>query len=154
MESSETNNLYFFVGIIISLGISVLLLYNRKSNWVSIKFKVIVLILVAITSIIGFFCSESNSSRFLFYSMIVPPISFALDRLFKFLSFKLHNRDFYLYLRGSNEIDERFPLRGKNKHIRISDKVFSIVILITIIILIVLGTISFGEVNLYGKLFM
>ncbi|MDP2112516.1 MAG: hypothetical protein Q8K69_00505, partial [Bacteroidota bacterium] len=135
-----------------SLGISLLILYTRKEKWISLKIKVTLLIIMTITSFIGFIFSNDNATRFLFYSMIVPPISFSLDRLFKILSMILYNRDFYLYLRGSREINDSFSGLGVNKHIKGSDIIFSFGILITILILTVLGAVLFGKDNWFEKL--
>jgi hypothetical protein len=145
-------NNYFIIGIIISLGISLFILYSRKEKWISMKIKVIFLIAMMVTSIIGFFSSNDNAIRFFFYSMIIPPISFFLDRIFKLMSLRLYNRDFYLYLRGSKEINDSFSGLGMNKHIRWSDILFSFSILSTILILIVLGAVLFGKDNLFEKL--
>ncbi len=145
-------NNYIIIGIIISLGISLFILYTRKEKWISMKFKVIFLIAMTVTSIIGFFSSNDNAIRSFFYSMIIPPISFSLDRIFKLLSLKLYNRDFYLYLRGSKDMNDTFSGHGMNKHIRWTDIIFSFGILITILILTVLGAVLFGKDNLFEKL--
>lgn len=145
-------NNYFIIGIVISLGISLFILYTRKEKWISRKIKMILLIAMTVTSIIGFFSSNDNATRFFFYSMIIPPISFSLDRIFKLMSLRLYNRDFYLYLRGSKEINDSFSGLGMNKHIRWSDIIFSFGVLSTILILTVLGAVLFGKDNLFEKL--
>lgn len=145
-------NDYFIIGIIISLGISLFILYTRKEKWISMKIKMILLIAMTVTSIIGFFSSNDNATRFFFYSMIIPPISFSLDTIFKLMSLRLYNRDFYLYLRGSKEINDSFSGLGMNKHIRWSDIIFSFGVLSTILILTVLGAVLFGKDNLFEKL--
>lgn len=145
-------NNYFIIGIIISLGISLFILYTRKEKWISMKIKMIFLIAMTVSSIIGFFSSNDNATRFFFYSMIIPPISFSLDRIFKLISLRLYNRDFYLYLRGSKEIKDSISGLGMNKHIRWSDIIFSFGILSTIFILTILGAVLFGKDNLFEKL--
>ncbi len=143
---------YFIIGFIVSFGISLFIVYTRKEKWILMKIKVIFLIALALIGIIGFFSSNDNASRFVYYSMIVPPISFSFDRFFKLMSLRLYNRDFYLYLRGSKEIDDSFSGLGKNKHILWSDIIFSFGLLIIILILTVLGAILFGKDNLFEKL--
>lgn len=53
---------YFFIGIIISLGFSILVLYTRKENWLSIKNKVMFLMTMSITGIVGFISSNDNEA--------------------------------------------------------------------------------------------
>jgi len=145
-------NIYFIIGIIISLGLSLFILHTRKEKWILIKNKEIFIITMTVTSIIGFFSSIENETRYLFYSMIIPPISFSLDRIFKLISLKLYKKDYYLYLRGSKEINDSLSGHGMNKHISWSDIIFSFSILVTILILTVMGSVLFGKDNLFEKL--
>jgi hypothetical protein len=44
--------------------------------------------------------------------MIIPPIAFSLDRIFKLMSLRLYNRNFLLHWRGSKEINDNFSGLG------------------------------------------
>ena len=67
----------------------------------------------------------------------MPIIYNALDRLFKRISEAKYTRDFYLWLRGSFEIDDSFF--GTNPHVNGLDKLFSLTLLCIIIILPLIG---------------
>ena len=144
---------FYIIGIIISFGLSLLMLYKRKEKWFSEKRTLYWIVGSFLTSIIGLTLSTNNHYRFLFYSLIVPPIFFFMDKLFKYLSFKIHDRDFYLYLRGSKEINDSLSGLGKNKHIKASDILFSFGLLILIIGLTVFGAVLFGKNDLYHRWF-
>ena len=144
---------FYTIGIIISLGLSLLMLYKRKEKWFSEKRTIIWIIGATLTSILGLILSNNNHFRFLFYYLIVPPLFFIMDRLFKYLSFKIHDRDFYLYLQGSKEINDTLSGLGKNKHIKASDIIFSFSLLILIIGLTIFGAVLFGKNDLYHKWF-
>jgi len=63
--------------------------------------------------------------------LCIPLVYYTLDRLFRQISIKMHNRDYILWVNGSSEIDD--SLFGENPHVKTSDKLFSIG-LITIVI--------------------
>jgi hypothetical protein len=140
------------IGICISLGLSIFMLYSRKSSWFSDKIRYMVVILLLTVGLLGLILAKFNNYRFIFYSMIVVVIFFITDKFFKFLSIKIHGRDFYLYLRGSNEILETFTPLKVNKHIKATDIIFSFALLIEIIGLSAFGAVLFGHDNLWNKL--
>jgi len=145
---------FYITGILISLGLSFFMLYTRKRIWISLKAKYFLNISLLGIGLLGLFFSKTNQYRFVFYSLLVPPISFAVDRLFKSISGKLHNRDFYLYLSGSEDLNESNPMQIKNDHIMHSDIVFSFTLLIIIFGLTILGAGLFGKDDLFTKWFV
>jgi hypothetical protein len=138
-------------GIFISLGLSILMLFSRKSIWFSNKFKWTVIIAFLVVGVFGLSFSKLNNYRFIFYSMIVVVICFTTEKFFRFLSIKIHGRDFYLYLKGSNEITQSFFPLKTNKHIRATDVIFSLVLLFEILGLSAFGAVLFGHDNLWNK---
>lgn len=142
------------VGIGFSLGLIVLILYTRRKNWVSLKLKYYLATFLLLIGTIGILFSSKNQNRFLFYSLFMPVFIFLLDRLFSNLSKRIHDRDFYLYLRGSPDIDETIPGQLYNEHIKPSDIVFSMALLATIMCLLALGAVLFGKDDLYTRWFI
>jgi len=102
------------------------------------------------TSVFGFSFADDNDYRHLFYAFLITPLILLLAEGFKRESLKVHKRDFYLFLRGSKEIDNA-PFFPENPHIRLSDKVFSFTLLILILGLTFFGAVLFGKENLYGQ---
>jgi len=73
----------------------------------------------------------------MFLGLCIPMIYWLCDRLFKFISIKLHDRDFILFLRHSDEIDDQ--LGAENAHVDITDKLFSFGLLIIIVLSLIIG---------------
>ncbi len=125
---------YVIIGICISYGVSFTLLYTRKQKWNSnsLRWRI-----TGVLFIIGFLVllNKSNNKDFMFFSwcLITPIIYNLLDRIFKKISELKNNRDFYLWLRGSFEIDD--SLFGKNPHVKGLDRLFSIILIMSIILL-------------------
>ena len=140
------------ISITISLGLPFFLLYSRKRKWYYPNIKRLIAIGMSCVGILGFLMSGTNDHRLFFYGLLTTPIFIIFDSLFKQLSFKTHNRDFYLWLRGSHEIDDSFSGIGTNKHVKLSDMIFSIALLILIVGLCVFGAVLFGKDALYDKL--
>jgi len=138
------------LSIFISLAIPTMLLYSRKKSWYTKGLKSFLIILLTLIGIIGFFYSENNESRLLSYSIFAIPIFLIVDTFFKYLSLKIHNRDFYLWLRRSEEIDDSSLSMQKNKHIMASDMIFSLSLIILIVGLGLCGAILFGRNGLYN----
>ena len=78
-----------------------------------------------------------RDDRMLFLGFCIPMIYWLCDRLFKFISIKLHGRDFILFLRQSDEIDDQ--LGAENAHVDITDKLFSFGLLIIIVLSLIIG---------------
>ena len=74
---------------------------------------------------------EIRNSRLMYFEFCVPIIYWTFDRLFKRLSEIIHDRDFILFLRNSDEIDYGFS--AENPHVKASDKLFSLGLIIIII---------------------
>lgn len=138
------------ISISLSIGLPFLLLYSRKKVWNNKKFKQALFFGMTVVGLLGFILSETNNYRLLFYAFLTTPIFLLVDYGFKLLSIQTHNRDFYLWLRFSDEIDDMDF--GKNKHIKTTDIVFSISLLILIIGLMVFGAVLFGKDALYQKI--
>ena len=125
--------------LFLSICLSFLSVYTRKSKQISLKEKYVLVTFLVCAGVIFFFSSDNMSWKFIGYFMVVPPVVFFVERLFRLLSIKFQNRDFDLYLRGSNEIEDSFFMRGKNPHVTALDIVFSISMLGTIMGLVLLG---------------
>ena len=121
------------IGIAIAIGLPIFILYTRKKKWQNPK---IVWIICSVLLFIGVFRiintnSEFKSDRMIHFALCLPIVYWISDRIFKKISERLHQRDFILYLRNSDEIDD--GLRAENPHVKASDKLFSVVLLIIII---------------------
>lgn len=128
------SNIIAFV-ITAPLLINFLLLYNRKKKWVKNKYKWFAVIILSIIGI-GFY-SNSNESKVneeLFEWAFITPLIFSIfDFIFMKLSYQIHNRDLYLWLRHSGDIDDKKFSGGKK--VKLSDRIFSMFLLFLIIIL-------------------
>jgi hypothetical protein len=130
--------------LISSLVLNFILLYARKKKWSRTKFKWFV---VAILFVIGFFMFQNPDyldftvPRIASWSIMTPLIFSILDFLIMRLSYSIHNRDLYLWLRGSTEIDDsRF---SGGKHVRGSDRLFSLILLFSVLFLPFAGMLIF-----------
>lgn len=125
----------------IGLGVSFLLLYSRKKNWSTDALRWMLTTSLLLTGVIGFLIDKENTSDRGFYFLGIPFIYNCFDRWFKKLSLKKRGRDFYLYLRHSEEIDESFG--AKNPHIKTPDIYFSMGLILIIIGLMICGILFF-----------
>lgn len=121
--------LYFINGI---------LLYNRKKKWVKNKYKWLILILLSLIGVFSLYETKNyignyTDQRLIQWAFMTPLVFSVIDYALLKASFLLHNRDLYLWLRGSSEIDDRKFSGGK--HVKVSDRLFSIFLLITLLIL-------------------
>lgn len=126
------------------LLINFILLYARKKKWVRSKFKWLI-----ITILFGFGLFTFNNPEFshfaipriVSWSIMTPLIFSILDLLIMRLSYIFQNRDLYLWLRGSTEIDDsRF---SGGKHVKGSDRVLSLILLFSVIFLPFAGMLIF-----------
>ena len=118
--------------------INFILLFNRKKKWVKNKYKWYILILLSFVGIFLFFNPEiykdnSSDQKLVQWAFLTPLIFSIIDFSVMKLSYLIHNRDIYLWLKGSNDIDDS-KLSG-GKHVRASDRLFSFILLCTVIIL-------------------
>lgn len=130
------------IGIFVALGLSFFLLYFRKEKWLNPKIVWIICLILIIIGLNGLFNSsrENRDELIMYYGFCVPIIYWIMDRYFKHLSFKILNRDFILYMRFSTEIDD--SISGDNPHVKISDKIFSLGLILIIVISILIGIVT------------
>ncbi len=127
------------VGIGIAIGVSFFILYNRKKKWLKPDVVWLICTVLLFIGIIGviypeYFKKYVTAFPFGFFT---PIIYWTFDRIFKRISENLKGRDFILYLRNSNEINN--GLGANNSHVKVSDKLFSFGLLI-----IIIGTLFIG----------
>nr|WP_294947787.1 hypothetical protein [uncultured Mucilaginibacter sp.] len=115
------------VAIIGFLGVNFIMLQSKGHGWVRSKPTLIVALLLMITgvSLLTFYTTSDVNLQLAFWAPITPAIFLFLDYCFAKLTFKIHDRDYSLWLRGSSD------LRGKS--IKASDKIISMVLLYTVI---------------------
>lgn len=127
------------IGTSIALGISFIIMYSRKEKWLNPKIVWLTLSGLCIIGVIGLIKTnaEFKDNLILFYGFCVPLIYWIFDRIFKLISLRIQKRDFYLWLRNSDEIDNQ--LFAKNPHVKITDKILSFGLLIIIIAALLVG---------------
>ena len=81
--------------------------------------------------------TEFRNDRIMYFGFCVPIIYWFFDRVFKFISLKINKRDFILYLRGSDEINNGFG--AKNHHIKGLDILFSFTLIFIILATLLIG---------------
>jgi hypothetical protein len=121
------------ITILTPVLVNFILLDYRKKKWVRNKYKWIVLVLIAIISICFYIVNyEHNKTQEILvqWAFLTPLIFSIIELLLTKLSYSIHNREFYLWLKGSTEIDST-KLSG-GKHVRASDRIISFFLLITI----------------------
>ncbi len=131
----------FFLFTSIGLCLSFILLYNRKKKWATDKNRWIISGGTFLVGLIGYLIKGLNATAFGLHFLFIPFVFNCFDRLFKFISIRRSGRDFYLYLRYSEEIDDK--IFADNPHINGFDKFFSIALLFIIIGLIMFGVMIF-----------
>lgn len=127
------------IGIGIALGVSFFILYTRKKKWMTEKIVWLICIGLLAFGIFGLLYSKSEfrDDKVMYFGFCVPIVYWIFDRLFKNISENIHKRDFILFLRYSDEIND--GLGAKNPHVKDSDKLFSFGLLI-----IIVGTLLIG----------
>ena len=117
------------LGIAIAIGLSFYLLFSRKKTWSDPQLTgLLSLLLIA---------DFNRQNRVLYWELCVPLLFYILDLLFRHISFKIQGRDFILWIRGSEEIDD--SLGGTNPHVKSSDIVFSLSLLAFIMLTTLVG---------------
>ncbi|WP_281336835.1 hypothetical protein [Flavobacterium eburneipallidum] len=118
---------------VIPLFINFILLYNRKKKWVKNKYKWFAVMIFFLVGI----CLYTNSNEFdeksCGWAFVTPFLFSVFDFIIMKLSYAIHNRDLYLWLRGSSDIDDKKFSGGKK--VKTSDRIFSFFLLFLIIIL-------------------
>ena len=127
------------IGIGIALGVSFFILYTRKKKWMTEKIVWLICIGLLVFGIFGFLYSKSEfrDDKVMYFGFCVPIVYWIFDRLFKKISENIHKRDFILFLRYSDEINDGFG--AKNPHVKDSDKLLSFGLLIIIVATLFLG---------------
>ena len=127
------------VGIGIAIGLSFFFLYTRKKKWANPKRRWLICSGLFVIGLVGLILTPitNGDNVMLFWGLCVPIAYYSLDRLFRLLSLKIYDRDFILWLRWSDEIDD--SLFGENPHVKAYDRLFSIGLLIIIFTMTVLG---------------
>jgi hypothetical protein len=123
------------LGYLIGTVTSAFLLYSRKKAWLTsqVKFN-IVIGLVSVKIFADIFINDQNI-RTAFNCLLVPPVYLIIDYFFKLISLRINNRDFKLWLKGSDEvIQDGFTVRNDHEF-EISDKLFSLALLVIIFLL-------------------
>ncbi|APY09535.1 hypothetical protein BWZ20_15035 [Winogradskyella sp. J14-2] len=127
------------IGIGIALGVSFFILYTRKKKWMNEKKVWLICVGLLAFRIFGFLYSKSEfrNDKVMYFGFCVPIVYWIFDRLFKKISENIHKRDFILFLRYSDEIND--GLGAKNPHVKDSDKLFSFGLLIIIVATLFIG---------------
>ena len=132
-----------FLGIMVFPALNFVLFFNRTSTWIKSRYKwYLVSVLFLIGSILlTVYKSKDFDTNVLFIGFMTPAIFTLIDVLIAKWSFIIHQRDFYLWLRGSSDLDNR---KGEFKA---SDRIFSILLLYTILTLFILPVIILKRIN-------
>ncbi|WP_289063958.1 hypothetical protein [uncultured Zobellia sp.] len=127
------------IGVGAAIGISFFILNKRKRPWMNPKVVWLSCIGLLAMGLYGFLFvkPELRQDRTMFFGFCVPIVYWIFDRIFKRISENIHQRDFILFLRYSDEINHGFG--AKNPHVKISDKFFSIGLLLIIVVTLVIG---------------
>jgi hypothetical protein len=127
------------IGIGIALGISFFILYTRKKKWMNPKIIWLTCFGLLAVGLFGLLNSETEirNDRVMYFGFCVPMVYWIFDRVFKRISENIHKRDFILFMRYSNEINDGFG--AKNPHVKDSDKLFSFGLLIIIVVTLIIG---------------
>lgn len=122
-----------FIPCIIAIGFCSFLLYTRSFSWAKPALRWIVCGVLFIYGLFRFYYkSETQVDDFMLnWCLCMPLFYYSIDRFFRFLSFKIYNRDFILWLKNSPEIDDSWG--AKNPHVKAFDIVFSVSLLVVII---------------------
>jgi len=129
-----------FIGIMLSLGINFFLLFTRKRKWNTWKVRWIIastLLVVAVVCIVSSSVKNYDTIAFA-WCLSTVFIYNLLESIFDMISKRTHGRTFYLWLRGSEEINYNFG--AKNEHVKLSDKLISLTLLLFIFILPIIGS--------------
>ena len=124
-------------GIIAPMLINFILLFNRKKKWALSKYRWYFILSLSILGVFIYTLTNNESldgrTKLAIWGLLTPLIFTLIDVTFRNYSKQLHNRDLYLWLRGSNDIDDS-KLSG-GKHVKGSDRILSMILLFTVIFL-------------------
>jgi hypothetical protein len=124
-------------GTIAPMLINFILLFNRKKKWALSKYRWYFVLSLSILGVFIYILTNNESlygrTKLAIWGLLTPLIFSLMDVAFRNYSKQLHNRDLYLWLRGSNDIDDS-KLSG-GKHVKGSDRILSMILLFTVIFL-------------------
>jgi hypothetical protein len=102
-----------------------ILLFNRQSNWAQSNYRWYIAIFLFLSGAVLLHLNKSHDYQvgLAFMGMMTPAFFLLIDHGFKKLSFAIHNRDFYLWLRGSAD------LTNNKIQFKASDRIISILLL-------------------------
>lgn len=126
--------------ILLPFILNFVLLFNRKKKWVKSKYRwtlVAFMFLIALVLYLTNLYKVYQIPQLILWSFMTPLIFSLINYAFKIMSYNIHNRDLYLWIRGSTEIDS-YSLSG-GKHVKASDRVFSMILLFLVIFLPIIG---------------
>jgi hypothetical protein len=131
------NDFIFLFGLFTSMGLNGFFLTVRKKEWCTnyLRFGLTGLLFFMGLAALLLFDNPSKYQRSSFIWLMIPLVHSLIDRFFKYVSLKLHNRDLLLYMRGSEDLN----LGYKNQNLKTSDYLFSIILVILLFILPLLG---------------
>ncbi len=130
---------FFFM--VIGFVTSFILLYQRKKRWATKRTRWMLTGILAGFGLLGFLVTGMYAAVLGSQFLLIPFIYNCFDRLFKYITLKKYNRDFYLWLRYSSEIDDR--MMGHNPHVGMLDKLFSVTLLFMIFGLLITGVLIY-----------
>ena len=124
---------FFLIAAIIFWAASFVLFNCRRSTWVKSNYKWYIVIALLIAGLALLLTSKYRGyQNVLFACMMTPALYSFIDYGFEKWSFTLHDRDFYLWIKGSSD------LRNSEVKFKASDKIFSILLLYISIGMVVL----------------
>jgi hypothetical protein len=128
---------FFITGYAIGIGYSLFLLNVRKYKWCTNKFRFVSTGTLFSIGIFGLILKRQiTEEQFIFFLMLMWPLIHSLfDRFFKFLSYKIHDRDIILNIRGSDDLDRNY----RNPKTEASDIIFSTLLVILLFLIPLLG---------------
>ena len=132
------------IGISLAYSVMFSLLYTRRKKWNTEVLRWTVtgsLFAVGMVGWTGKIQVVDPDFHFFSWCLMTPLFYNLLDRSFKKISEWVYQRDFYLWLRFSDDIDD--SMRGINLHIRPLDILFSLILIFVIFFLPVLETLLF-----------
>lgn len=90
---------------------------------------------LALLGAVGIFMNlnTTNEPTPIYFALCTPLTFYSIDRLFKRLSEHLVKRDFIAYVRFSDQVNYKW--KGKNPHLRTSDKVITYCLLAILLLL-------------------
>lgn len=131
------------IGISIGLGLPFFFLYSRKKDWLNPTKVYLLNTIICFTGLILALLIQNREYYFVAWCFSCPLAIFFLDRNLKNYSKKKNGRDFILWLRYSDEIDD--SIGAENPQVTTLDKVISIIMLISVWGLLVAGAGFFGK---------